>query len=282
MRSMNDEATHGTVANEMERLPPLFRWPGGKRWLLAKLVGFLPNQYGRYFEPFFGAGAFYFRLRPSTATISDANVELMDCYRALRDEPDRVAAVLEGMERHENAYYRIRATNPSNSAERAARFIYLSSLAFNGIHRVNKLGEFNVPYGGREYAALGSEESLRKYGRALAAADITSGDFETAVSAATSTDLVYLDPPYTVAHSNNGFVKYNARIFSWRDQERLAATAEELRRRGCHVIVSNAYHDSLRQLYPNFRATVVPRRSSMAAAPSRRVDVHEYLFTNDG
>jgi hypothetical protein len=92
---------------------------------------------------------------------------------------------------------------------------YLSSLAFNGIYRVNKNGVFNVPYGGREYLNLDSDGLLSRYAKALASADIVSGDFENALASATHGDVVYLDPPYTVAHSNNGFVKYNARIFSW-------------------------------------------------------------------
>jgi DNA adenine methylase len=262
-------------------LPPLFRWPGGKRWLLPKLTGFLPDQYGRYFEPFFGAGALFFRLSPTSAVISDVNVDLMACYRAIRDSHLRVSALLRAMDRDRVAYLEIRKSNPTDACERAARFVYLSTLAFNGIHRVNRLGQFNVPYGGRTYSELGFGQSLAKYSQALAHAEIRSGDFERSVDSAAAGDVVYLDPPYTVAHSNNGFLKYNARIFSWSDQVRLATLANDLDRRGCHVIVSNANHSSLLPLYSKFRMSVVPRNSTMAATSGKRGRVEECLFTND-
>ena len=262
-------------------LVPLFRWPGGKRWLLPKLLELIPDQYGRYFEPFFGAGALFFGLAPSDAVVSDVNVDLMACYLAIRDSHVMVAALLRAMERDRAAYLEIRESNPIDKCERAARFIYLSTLAFNGIHRVNKRGLFNVPYGGRTYPGLGSDELLGKYSRALAHAEIRSGDFESSVGSAATGDVVYLDPPYTVAHSNNGFLKYNARIFSWNDQLRLAAVADDLHRRGCRVIISNASHPSLIPLYPNFHVEVVPRLSRMAAASAKRGLVDEYLLTND-
>jgi DNA adenine methylase len=262
-------------------LPPLFRWPGGKRWLLPRLMQFLPGQYGRYFEPFFGAGALFFRLAPKDAVIADVNVDLMACYRAIRDSHVRVGALLRAMDRDRAAYLAIRSSNPTDACERAARFVYLSTLAFNGIHRVNRRGQFNVPYGGRTYPDLGSDESLERYSRALARAEIKSGDFERCVESAVDGDVVYLDPPYTVAHSNNGFLKYNARIFSWSDQVRLATVAEDLDRRGCHVIISNANHSSLLPLYPKFRISVVPRNSRMAATSGKRGPVDEFLLTND-
>jgi DNA adenine methylase len=205
----------------------------------------------------------------------------MACYRAIRDSHLRVGALLRAMDRDRAAYLEIRRTDPTDAYERAARFVYLSTLAFNGIHRVNRHGEFNVPYGGRTYPELGMDKSLEKYSQALERAEIRSGDFATSVDSAVAGDVVYLDPPYTVAHSNNGFLKYNARIFSWSDQVRLATLADNLDRRGCHVIISNANHSSLLPLYPRFRVSVVPRNSTMAATSAKRGRVDEYLFTND-
>ena len=92
--------------------------------------------------------------------------------------------------------------------------------------------------------------------------------------------MVYLDPPYTVTHSNNGFVKYNAKIFMPEDRIRLAATARELAVRGCHVIVSNASHPSIRQLYPDFSTIDVRRQSVMAASTEYRQEVFEVLLTS--
>jgi DNA adenine methylase len=262
-----------------EPLPPLFRWPGGKRWLVPRLLPLLPEEYGRYFEPFFGGGALYFAARPRSAVLSDANVELMNCYDAVRRDYRRVAQLLQALPTDEASYYRVRATEPTDPFERAARTIYLTAHAFNGIYRVNLRGKFNVPYGGRPYPNLGAEELLAPYSSALQGARITSGDFAAILESAVAGDLIYLDPPYTVMHENNGFVKYNDRIFQWRDQERLAALAHDLKVRGCHVIASSAYHESVRDLYEGFEVVVVGRASVMAADSSRRGATREFVFT---
>jgi DNA adenine methylase len=261
-------------------LPPLFRWPGGKRWLVQRLMELVPARTGGYFEPFFGGGAVFFALQPPRSFISDSNSGLMDAYSAIRDDHVRLSKILSAMKRDQAAYYRVRESAPTDRFEQAARFIYLTTLAFNGIHRVNRLGAFNVPYGGRTYDSLGSVETLAAYARALETADISSRDFEAAVASARHGDFVYLDPPYTVAHANNGFVKYNGKIFSWSDQERLAAVAGELSGRGCRVVVSNAHHPSIAALYPSFLHLTADRTSAMAANSVRRGIVQEYILTN--
>ena len=262
------------------RLAPLFRWPGGKRWLVPTLLRLTPAYSGRYFEPFLGGGALFFALQPERATLADTNTDLVACYQAIREDHQRVAAELARLSPDEATYYTVRASAPRDRFGRAARLIYLTSLAFNGIHRVNRRGEFNVPYGGRQYAWLGHPSLLQPYAAGLSTADLRAEDFEVALSPASQGDLVYLDPPYTVAHSNNGFVKYNDSIFSWKDQQRLAALARDLAERGCLVIISNAYHESIRQLYPTFGAAMVSRNSVMAADPSKRGRTKEYVLTS--
>jgi DNA adenine methylase len=263
-------------------LEPLFRWPGGKRWLVPQLLRLVPNAIGTYHEPFFGGGALFFAQRPASAVLSDANRELIETYRTIRDSPADVADRLRGFPRDRDGYYLVRASRPTRAADRAARFIYLTTMAFSGIHRVNKRGEFNVPYGGRKYPGLGTEGSLVSYAAALMGARLEAQDFETALGVAVAGDFVYLDPPYTVAHGNNGFVRYNERIFSWKDQQRLASVAASLDRAGCHVVVSNAVHSSIQQLYSGFRSIPVSRRSLIAADPARRLVTDEVVFTNVG
>ena len=233
----------------------------------------------RYFEPFFGGGAHFFALLPAKATISDRNVDLMDCYRAIRDDPRAVERSLRGLPVGADAYYEVRKASPTTPHERAARFVYLTTHSFNGIYRVNREGVFNVPYGYREYS-LGEHLSLEAHSKALASAEILSGDFATAVEAARAGDVVYLDPPYTVTHSRNGFLKYNARVFSWPDQERLAHTASNLAERGCRVVISNAEHETIAALYGAFRAILVPRFSRMASDATRRRKIVELIYTN--
>ena len=124
----------------------------------------------------------------------------------------------------------------------------------------------------------GQRFSLRAEG--VRGSRILCADFEKSTESANSGDLVYFDPPYTVAHGNNGFVKYNAKIFSWDDQIRLAKTALRLSERGCLVFISNADHDSIRSLYKGFRLEVFRRHSKIAASSSFRKEITECLFPN--
>ena len=261
-------------------LPPLFRWPGGKRWLVSTLLEIVPDRFERYYEPFFGAGALFFALRPRHSVIADLNTALTSCLAQVRDHPADVERLLRSLPRDEAAYYRIRAQKPTDPIERAARLIYLTTLAFNGIHRVNRRGDFNVPYGGRQYPTLGSPGQLVGYSDLLRQAEIRNGDFAETVADAGRGDLVYLDPPYTVRHDNNGFLRYNERIFSMLDQERLGRVAQELSDRGACVVVSNAAHPSVIAQYPSFRMIRVQRTSAMAADPTKRGRVEEVVFTN--
>jgi DNA adenine methylase len=275
-----DALQFGNSVETAKRLPPLFRWPGGKRWLAPGLLRLLPADLDtRYFEPFFGGGALFFALRPQSAILSDSNDELMACYRAIVKDARAVEGVLRGMPTTEAGYYEIRAKRPTDQNERAARLVFLTAHSFNGIFRVNRQGVFNVPFG-RRIHLLGEPMSLEAHREALATATLLSGDFSDAVASAKAGDVVYLDPPYTVTHSKNGFLKYNARVFSWRDQERLAAKALELDERGCTVLISNADHRSIEGLYARFRAIPVSRSSRMASDPQRRRPVTEYVFTN--
>ena len=169
-------------------------------------------------------------------------------------------------------------SQPRSDWGRAARLLYLATLSFNGIHRVNLRGVFNVPYGFKTHLRPCNPDSIRDASRALRAAAITCQDFETAVAHAQAGDFVYLDPPYTTAHSNNGFLKYNARIFTWTDQRRLSDVAHELVKRGCSVIVSNADHSSVRNLYRDFGLLQLSRHSVIAASQDFRRKITECVF----
>ena len=270
------------MSAEVPGLDPPFRWPGGKRRLLEALSPHIPASFGRYFEPFLGGGALFFRLTPTSAFLSDHNEELINFYTVLRDRPRLLARLIRDLSCDRDTYYRVRRHRPIDEVARAARFAYLTTLAFNGIYRVNRNGRFNTPYGGRRYGAIGEESRTLQLSAALQSVELKSCDFAEAVGSASEGDLVYLDPPYTVAHQNNGFLRYNEKIFSFADQARLAGVAESLRRRGVTVIVSNAYHESVRTLYDSFDAVPVGRKSSMAADASKRRLVEEYIFVGRG
>jgi DNA adenine methylase len=253
-----------------------------KRRLVQFIFDLVPKQFGRYYEPFLGSGALFFALRPKRASLSDKHSDLITTYTQVRDDPQAIITELEKLRNTEKDYYAIRSATPKRGAEKAARLIYLTTLSFNGIHRVNLKGEFNVPYGYKTHLRPCEAGKLREASKALKGARIKCQDFEEAVSGAQAGDLVYLDPPYTTAHANNGFLKYNAKISTWEDQKRLSEIAHELARRGCSVIVSNADHDSIRELYKDFRALEIDRFSVIAASRNFRRRITECAFYNRG
>jgi DNA adenine methylase len=260
---------------------PLLKWPGGKRGILNSLLPLVPTSFHTYYEPFVGGGALFFAIEPSSAFLSDSNPELINCYIQVRDHADEVTEHLIMLRNTEEDYYKVRDNVPTNPAAKAARLIYLVTLSFNGIHRLNLRGQFNVPYGHKTYLEPCDPGRIQAVSAALARAEIMCADFESVAAFAGKGDLIYLDPPYTVAHGNNGFLKYNARIFSWGDQVRLSKLAESLASRGCQVIVSNANHPSIAALYPGFRVRVVERVSRIAASSDFRRKITECIFYNE-
>jgi DNA adenine methylase len=260
-------------------MQPFLKWAGGKRWLLPKLRETLPGTFGRYFEPFLGGGAVFFDLLPPRSLLSDKNPELIEAYQVLRDHP---LPLQEKLSEHDQLhsddyYYEVRSSASAEALERAARFLYLNRTCWNGLYRVNQRGEFNVPRGTKNKIIL-EGENFEAFARALSGADLRCSDFEDSIKLAGQGDLVYADPPYTVKHNMNGFLKYNQEIFSWEDQIRLCRAAEAARERGATVILSNADHASLWELYKDAddisrvsRASVISGKVSGRATTSEIV-----------
>jgi DNA adenine methylase len=259
-------------------LTPFLKWPGGKRFILKEILPLLPLKFGTYYEPFLGGGALFFRLRPETSVLSDKNPELINCFRQVQKRPDDLISEMRKLRNSESDFYRIRASSPKSSPARAARFLYLVTLAFNGIYRLNMKGEFNVPYGHKTHLDPCHETKILAASEALEGTKLFTRYFSHGLSKVRKRDLFYFDPPYTVAHGNNGFLKYNDKIFLWRDQIRLAKLATELSNQGCYVFVSNADHPSILELYDGFSVKRIERSSVIAADPSFRSRITECVF----
>jgi len=264
---------------------PFLKWPGGKRWLVPTLLD-LVRRYNcvTYREPFLGGGALFFALRPTLAELSDINPDLINTYRQVKYKAAALSAQLRNIPVDEKTYIALRSQQGGTVIERAVRFLYLNRTAFSGMYRLNRAGRFNVPFGGgeRTTAPLWEAELLRVAARALRTARLETMDFEVAMSRADEGDFVYCDPTYTVAHNNNGFVRYNERNFSWEDQERLARSCRDAVSRGATVVVSNAYHHEVLRLFGPPVHTVVSRISRLCPLREHRRSVEEYLFVYPG
>jgi DNA adenine methylase len=263
-------------------ISPFLKWPGGKRKLLKHILGILPKSFGSYYEPFLGSAALFFALKPEKSFLADNNSELINCYIQVRDNHEKVILLLNELNNTKEYYYKIRDNTSTNKIFRAARLIYLTTLSFNGIYRTNLKGNFNVPYGHKLHLKPCDQSKIIEASDALSLANINCHDFEISLINAKEGDLIYFDPPYTVAQGNNGFVKYNEVIFSWVDQLRLAKVANMLARRGCNVIISNAYHSSICKLYSEFNMLIIDRASVIAASKTFRRQIKEVIFYNKG
>jgi DNA adenine methylase len=245
---------------------PFLKWAGGKRWLVNQHGRILPLVFGRYIEPFVGSGAVFFYLKPQRAILAYKKPELVNAYKVFRLKHERIHRLLFIYQtRHTSEfYYRWRRRQSSNPIHRAARFLYLNRVCWNGLYRVNLKGEFNVPIGTKTAVAF-AKKYLFEVSRQLKKAVIREADFEQIIGEAGAGDFVYVDPPYTVMHNNNNFLKYNDVLFSWKDQIRLARSVRRASKRGALVLVSNANHESIRELYKGFGISETLGRASVLA-----------------
>jgi len=269
---------HSWVRRIMSK--PLLRWAGGKSWLIRSTYDYRPPNIQTYIEPFLGGGAIFFGLEPNPFLIADANEELINCYKSIRDEPVKTLEKLKEHHRKHSKehYYKTRDSSPRTRVTRAARFVYLNRACFNGLYRVNSKGKFNVPKGTSEKIVLDSDNFVQ-LSKVLRTGEIKNQDFEKTIGSAGKGDFIFVDPPYTVKHDNNGFVQYNENIFTWQDQERLRDAVCEAGERGAQVTITNANHDSIRELYKDQgEIQLVSRNSLIAGHSSNRGKAKELLI----
>lgn len=266
---------------------PFLKWPGGKRWFVQNYSSLLPSEYDTYIEPFLGAGSVFFHLKPKKALLGDVNTDLINTYRAIKENWQKVENSLTYRQRRhlkdaDTYYYWLRQHTPPNLVQQASRLIYLNRTCFNGIYRVNQQGQFNVPRGSKNKVVIESDD-FESISNLLDGAELVTGDFAALVCRAKKGDFVFCDPPYTVRHNYNGFRKYNEVLFSWADQERLASALLRAARRGAKVLCTNANHESVRELYdqPEFELQVLSRHSAISADSSRRSSFEELIIQSN-
>jgi DNA adenine methylase len=259
---------------------PFLRWAGGKRWLVKRYSHLLPTKFDRYVEPFLGSGAVFFYLQPYSAILSDLNPELIETYLAIKQDWKQVykSLIIHENKHCKEYYYKVRSTYYNLLTARAARFIYLNRTCWNGLYRVNLKGIFNVPLGTKQNVLL-STDDFETVASILQGVDIVESDFKKIIDNTNSGDFLFVDPPYTIQHENNGFVKYNERLFKWEDQIRLHDCLLKATQRGVKVILTNASHSSILKLYENdFSITPVLRYSIIAGLSSSRKVSEELII----
>jgi len=265
---------------------PVVKWVGGKTKLLPELLARMPERFARYYEPFAGGAALFFRVAPERAVLADSNSDLVGLYTCLAGD---VAGVIRRLEHHRAAhceahYYATRTRwndreQSWRSADRAATFIYLNKTCFNGLWRVNRSGAFNVPIGRYTDPPICVPDALRAASALLARSTLRCGDYRAAVADARRGDFVYFDPPYDPVAPTANFTSYTSDAFGADHQRALADAARDLVARGCQVMLSNSDTPFVRSLYKGFQIDRVKCSRAINSNAARRGEVDEVIVT---
>ena len=258
---------------EVAQAKPILKWAGGKTQMLGNLLPKVPGSFGRYIEPFFGGGAMFFALQPENAVIADSNPELINMYWEVAGHVENVIQCLKRYENTSEMFYAVRSQEWTTlpKAEAAARTIFLNRTCFNGLYRVNKQGQFNVPYGKYKNPKICDEDGLRAASEALKKADILCGDYLLVLEHyAQQGDFVFLDPPYLPISEYADFKRYTKEQFYEEDHIELAKRIMILHERGCHIILTNSNHPLVHELYAPFNIDVIQTKRHISCNGSTR------------
>jgi DNA adenine methylase len=273
----------------MSELPvprPVLKWAGGKSQLVSEILKRLPSSIDTYYEPFIGGAAVFFALasekRFRRAVLSDTNPDLVALYEAVQSDVEGVIRALELYRDayDERAYYRVRdAATPRRAVERAARLIFLNKTGYNGLYRVNRAGQFNVPFGRYKNPRICDPDNLRAAAHALKEARILKADFAKIGRRARPGDAVYLDPPYLPLSKTANFTAYAREAFGLEEHERLAQHFAQLSERGIAALLSNSDTRVTRQLFAPFQIETVRATRSINSNAKKRGPVSEILVS---
>ena len=289
---------------------PFVKWAGGKTQLLPTIHEAYPEELGRsitkYAEPFVGGGAVLFDILSTyhleKIFISDVNAELINTYCIIRDDCDALISSLCEMkkkyipksneERKELFYeYRTRFNDLKKSGEDrielAAHFIFLNKTCFNGLYRVNRKGEFNVPIGSYKNPAILDEENLRNISHLLKDVEIVCGDYRESLDFIDEQTFVYIDPPYRPLSVTSSFTEYAEGDFNDDSQRGLAEFVRIIDKKGAKVLLSNSDPKNVNpedeffdELYAGFLIQRISASRMINSKGTARGKISEILVSN--
>ena len=276
--------------DELELLAPpkpFIKWVGGKRQLMNEIKANMPREFNNYFEAFVGGGAVLFELKKENSFINDYNPELTNLYEIIKTKPKELLRDLKKHKNTEEYYYAMRALdrNPIqyrklSKVKKASRFIYLNKTGFNGLYRVNKQGQNNVPFGRHKGPKLADKDNIMACSKLLQTATITTGDFENIRTNVKKGDFVYFDPPYVPLNATSSFTAYTDKGFDDDMQFRLKELCDYIDSIGAYFMLSNSYTDFILDLYQDYTIKTVNANRAINCKGSNRGKVKEVLVIN--
>lgn len=258
----------GLILEELTQVQakPVLKWAGGKMQIVRQLMERSPKSFNKYIEPFFGGGALFFHLNPAKAVIADSNPELTNLYRCLATNPQKLIDLLTTFRNEEDLFYSTRALefDSLDPYHAAARTLYLNRTCFNGLYRVNKKGQFNVPFGRYVNPKIGDPAVLFAASEALQRATIYNDDYKAVLKEyAEPGDFVFLDPPYLPISKYSDFKRYTKEQFYEEDHKELAEEVNRLHELGCYVLLSNSNHPLVHELYGSYKIEILQTKRNI-------------------
>ena len=290
---------------------PFLKWAGGKGQLLSQLSEHLPKRISKepftYIEPFVGGGAMLFYMLQhfgniKKAVINDVNEDLILTYRIIKDDVETLIANLDRLEKYylsitdqhgrSQIFYDVRERynqRIGDSVERASQLVFLNKTCFNGLYRVNRRGQFNVPFGKYANPTICNAKLLRADSQILQSAqvEICQGDYVQTMQHLDGLTFVYLDPPYRPLDATSSFTAYAKGDFNDDDQRALAGFCHQLNDAGCYWMESNADCSAknpedtfFEELYKDYRIERVYASRFINVNPEKRGKLTELLIKN--
>ena len=278
------------MAKNNKLVAPFLKWVGGKRQLMPTIVEHLPENIKnyKYIEPFIGGGAVLFNLQPKNAIINDFNEELINVYQVIKNNLDELIIDLKKHKNEADYFYSIRSLDRNGefkkltAVKRASRIIFLNKTCFNGLYRVNNAGEFNSPFGRYKNPNIVNEPTLKAVNKFLNNnnIEINSGDYSEILKQADKKCFVYLDPPYHPISESSNFTGYVQGGWNIYDQIDLKTACDELHKRGVKFLLSNSSADFIKDLYKDYKITIVKANRAINSNGADRGEVDEVLIRN--
>jgi DNA adenine methylase len=276
------------------KIQPFVKWVGGKRGLLSQIIPLLPKEFNNYFEPFVGGGALFFELQKQgklngkKVYLFDINSELINAYQIIKDSPSELIEELSQFkEQHSKEfYYEVRAWDREDDfleldeITRASRFLYLNKTCFNGLYRVNKKNQNNVPMGSYKNPNICDRDIIYSASYALQNATILNTSYKDVLKYASKDDFVYFDPPYYPLTPTASFTSYSEFEFLDKEQEELFKVFCELDKRGAFVVHSNSDTEFINELYKEYTIEKIQANRFINSKGSGRGKISEVLVRN--
>ena len=270
----------------MSDYKPVIKWAGGKSRLVRQFSRYIPTEFNNYHEPFVGGGALFFYLFPeirkrnAKAYLSDLVEELINLYKIVKSDVEELITISKKHIYDEKYYYKIRSLDPCKMSdiEKASRTLYLNKTCFNGLYRVNSKGQFNVSFGDYIDPVIVDEANLRKASEAFQSAEIFHADFEVVLANAGKGDFIYLDPPYVPLSTTSNFTQYTSGSFNVNDHKRLKNVFDQLKARGCYVMLSNSNTDFVKDLFSSNNIKTINASRAINSNTARRGTIKELVI----